>query len=203
VDLAEDTITRLAVVSGTAAGDFMLVTLADRFKVMRVDLATHTLDAGFRLPVQIFPTDISVSSDGLFSFVLNPIVNTLTAIDLEAVFDPTNPALNFTTEPPTVISTYRQGVLDAFADLGSHFLEYLKDRFCDKFLVDCPVCGKEDKVYLGCVEIRDGQVYNICNFTKRRYVKSFRTWGYWLSTVPILSIIKKSFANFCCSVLDP
>ena len=203
VDLAEDTITRLAVASGTAAGDFMLVTLADRFKVVRVDLATHTLDSGFRLPGQIFPTDIAVSSSGRFGYILNPIVNTLTAIDLEVVFDPTNPALNFTAEPPTVISTYRQGVIDAFADLASHFLQYLKDCFCDKFLVDCPVCGPEDKVYLGCVEIRDGQVYNICNFTKRRYVKSFRTWGYWLSTVPVLPIIKKAFANFCCSVLDP
>lgn len=203
VDLAEDTITRLAVASSTPAGDFMLVTLADRFKVVRVDLATHTLDSGFRLPVQIFPTDIAVSSSGQFGYVLNPIVNTLTSIDLDVVFDPANPALNFTAEPPTVISDYRQGVIDAFTDLASHFLQYLKDCFCDKFLVDCPVCGQEDKVYLGCVEIRNGQVYNICNFTKRRYVKSFRTWGYWLSAVPVLPIIKKAFANFCSSVVDP
>ena len=70
------------------------------------------------------------------------------------------------------------------------------------FLIDCPECTGEEKIYLGAVEIRNEKVYNICNFTKRHYVKSFPTWSYWLSTVPILPLIKRGFAEFCCSSTD-
>ena len=99
------------------------------------------------------------------------------------------------------LSAYRQQILDAYGDVFDHFLQYLKDCFCDKFLVDCPEYGPEDRVYLGCIEIRGQRVYNICNFTKRHYVKTFRTYGYWLSTIPILPLVKRAFARFCCCVL--
>jgi hypothetical protein len=51
------------------------------------------------------------------------------------------------------------------------------------------------------VEIRNRQVYNICNFTKRHYVKSAKNWEYWLSTVPVIPLVKKVFADLCCRVL--
>jgi hypothetical protein len=80
------------------------------------------------------------------------------------------------------------------------FAQSLKDCFCDKFLIECPECGPNDKIYLGVVEVKGNKVWKICDFTKRHYAKSFRTWGYWLSTVPILPLLKKSFAAFCCKV---
>jgi DNA-binding beta-propeller fold protein YncE len=204
VDLLEDTITRLAVVpkSGFLNYDYLLVTLADRYKVVRVALDKQPdLDSEFRIPVQVFPMDIAVDPRSMTGYVLNPLVNTLTAINFAEVFK--SPGPNFTKEPPDDIKKYRIGIEEAFKDLTSHFFQYLKDCFCDKFLIDCPQCGEDDKVYLGCVEIRDNQVHNICNFTKRKYVKSFRTWGYWLSTIPILPLIKKGFAKFCCSIFGP
>ena len=100
------------------------------------------------------------------------------------------------------LGDFRQQMIDAYIDLFKGFWQYLKDSFCDQYLVDCPECTEDDKVYLGCVEIREGQVYHICNFTKRRYVKSFPTYGHWLSTIPILPLVKKAFGEFCCSVLS-
>jgi hypothetical protein len=52
------------------------------------------------------------------------------------------------------------------------------------------------------VEIRERKVYHICNFTKRKYVKSFPTYSYWLSTVPVLPALKQVFEKFCCFVVD-
>jgi hypothetical protein len=81
--------------------------------------------------------------------------------------------------------------------------QYFKDSFCDLFLVECPECTERDKVYLGTIEIQNRQVFNISNFSKRHYAKSFRTWGYWLSAVPVLSIVKKLFARFASTTLVP
>ncbi|HYJ79139.1 MAG TPA: hypothetical protein VEW03_06045, partial [Longimicrobiaceae bacterium] len=109
----------------------------------------------------------------------------------------------FTAEPPATLAAYRQAIIAAYADLLKGLAQYLKDCFCDRFLVDCPSCDENDKIYLGCVEIVDGDVYKICNFSKRHYVKSFRTYGYWLSAIPLLPLVKKAFAELCCTVLNP
>jgi len=99
------------------------------------------------------------------------------------------------------LATYRTGVLNAFADLLGVFLEDMKDCFCDRILVNCPHCEEDDSLYLGCIQIRNSEVYRICNLSRRRYVKTFPTVGYWLSIVPILPVLKWMVAKFCCAVL--
>src|SRR5690606_5955728 len=39
-----------------------------------------------------------------------------------------------------------------------------------------------------------------CNFSRRKYVKSFPTVGYWLSVVPIWPLLRQAVKWFCCSV---
>lgn len=200
VGIPDSSVIRMAASTGEITKNFLFLALSDKFKVIRINLkGVPTPDLKFRIPVQLFPTGIIITAKGTQGYVLNTIVNTLTAINFEKVFAAPTP--RFTREPPVELADYRDEVIDAFKDLLSHFLQYLKDAFCERFLVDCPDCTEADKVYLGTVEIRDGKVYHICNFTKRQYVKTFNTYGYWLSTVPILPIIKKSFAKFCCSVM--
>jgi hypothetical protein len=150
--------------------------------------------------VQILPLDVAVNAAGSQVCVHNVLSNTLSVVSVPTVITAVQlPA--FTVEPPVTLSAYRQAILTAYGDLLEGFGQYLKDGFCDKFLVACPDCGPDDKVYLGCVEIRNRQVYNICNFTKRRYVKSAKNWEYWLSTVPVIPLVKKVFADLCCRVL--
>ncbi len=188
--------------SAIEAGDseYILVAMSDKYKVARVNLKNLKVDAKFRIPVQLFPMGIVVTEKRDSIYVLNSLVNTLTAIDVERTFR--SPRPNFTEEPPFDIADYHDGVIEAYKDLTHHFLQHLKDAFCGKFIIDCPDCTEKDKVYLGTVMIKGRKVYRICNFTKRRYVKTFRTWGYWLSTVPVLPALKTSFAKFCCSVID-
>ena len=122
--------------------------------------------------------------------------NTISVATVSTLF--TNPP--YTAEPPATLATYRAQILLAFAAVLSKFWQYLKDAFCDQFLIACPDCGKDDKVYLGCVEIQNRKVYKICNFEKRRYVKSAKNWEYWLSVVPVLPVLKKLFGALCCKV---
>lgn len=178
----------------------MLIVLSDLSKVVRWNFGANTIDKGFRIPVQVFPFGIATTKKGNQAYVLNTIVNTLTAVELEKAFR--SPAPNYTEDPPLDIAYYHDDAINAFKDLMKHILLYLKDAFCNRFIIDCPTCNEGDHVYLGTVMIKNRKVYRICNFSKRRYVKTFRTWGYWLSTVPILPLAKKSFARFCCTVLE-
>jgi hypothetical protein len=141
---------------------------------------------------------VTVKNDTFY--VLNSLVNTLTAVDVKSAF--ASPAPNFVEEPPLDIADYHDDAIAAFKDLMGHLLQHLKDAFCGKFIIDCPDCDEKDRVYLGTVTIKDRKVYRICNFSKRKYVKTFRTYGYWLSTIPILPALKTSFEKFCCTVLS-
>lgn len=183
--------------------EYILITLSDQFKVVRVAINRDLfeVDTSFRIPVQLFPLGIAVDNQRRRGFVLNSFANTLTSMDLSQAFQ-TNPAPDYTMEPPENLRLYRNEAIEAYRVLLNHFIQHLKDCFCDKYLINCPECGDDDKVYLACVEIRNGEIFHICNFTKRKYVKTFRTVEYWLSTVPVLPLIREAFSVFCCTVID-
>jgi hypothetical protein len=202
VSLSDSSTMRLAGVK-----NYLLITYSDACKAVRFNLNWLGGESLFkqngRIPVQLFPMAIAVTADGSTGYVLNSVVNTITAINFSQVFNTTSPP-DYIIDPPTTtdsINAYRQKVIAAYTDLFGHLLQFLKDSFCDRFLIDCPTCTGKEKIYLGTVEIRKGRVYKICNFRKRKYVKTFRTVGYWLSTVPILPVIKESLTKFCCAVI--
>lgn len=180
--------------------DYLLISHSDKYKVMRMDLQSHVLDGKFRIPVQLYPMAMVTTANNDMVYVLNSFVNTLTAVEVKNAF--AKPSPNYVEEPPYDIADYHDDVIAAFKDLMGHLIQHLKDAFCGKFIIDCPDCNEKDKVYLGTVTIQGRKVYRICNFSKRKYVKTFRTYGYWLSTVPILPVLKTSFEKFCCTVLS-
>ena len=186
----------------TTGIDYLLISCSDLYKVMRMDLSNNEIDERWRLPTQFFPIAIEIDEKENKGYVLNYFVNTITDMDLTMAFHDA-PAPDYTMEPPYNISDYRERVIKAYSDLLSHFVQSLKDCFCDQYLIDCHECDEDDQVYLGVIEIEGERVHRICNFTKRQYVKSFNTYGYWLSTVPILPILKKSFKDFCQTLINP
>jgi hypothetical protein len=96
---------------------------------------------------------------------------------------------------------YRTDVIDAFLDLFAGFAQYLKDCFCERLMVECPSCDEDDQLYLGTISIRVGQISKVCNWTKRRYVKSFPTIGHWLSLIPVSPILHWVVEQICCTAL--
>ncbi len=195
-DLLVDTLNRLAAVP---AHDALLVTLADRYLAHRFQLSNAAATATFRVPLQIMPLDLATAADGTTVVAANFASSTLNLIDTDFVLAGAPPP-SYTIDPPSSLRQYREDILVAFGDLLGHLLFYLKDRFCDQFLIECPTCGRDERVILGAVQIKGRKVYKICNFTKRHYVKSFDTYGYWLSTVPVIPLAKRLFARFCCWV---
>jgi hypothetical protein len=179
-----------------------VLTIAEAFSYRLRLFATSTgvLSTTVRIPLQIMPISLAVHGGDTELYALNLLSNTVNAVDVAALIAA---APSFTNEPPLTLAAYRKQMLQSFTDLGGVLLQYLKDGWCDEFLVECPECTKDDKVYLGTIDIRGKQVFKICNFGKRHYAKSFRTWGYWLSAIPILTVVKKLFAKFCCMTLVP
>lgn len=191
VDLQEDTEIRLAFNPATQR---LMMTYEDNYHVRTLD-GNEQLEKTFRLPVQIDPIDIAVGPDGKRAYVLNHTSNTITTVAAERV----DPKAQLDLEK---LAQYRREIIEAFADLFGGLLQYLKDCFCDHFLVRCPPdCLDEDKLYLACIRIKDEQVFKVCNFSRRKYVKSFPTVGYWLSLFPVMPFISRAVEVFCCAVL--
>jgi len=147
----------------------------------------------FRVPVQILPMDIRVEPKSGDVYVLNFISNTLSRIP--------QAELAVSAAFLDKLAAYRTDILQAFYALFGSLLQYLKDCFCHHLLIKCPTCNEDDILYLATVEIRDRRVYKICNFEKRKYVKTFRAVDYWWSAFPFAAIIKSLVSQFCCSVI--
>ncbi|RFM26945.1 DUF6519 domain-containing protein [Deminuibacter soli] len=202
VALDSNQIVRLAYLTA-GKKEYLLASLSDKSKVVRLPAnadGIQAVDAKYRIPVQIFPMGIATDAKQANVYVLNGLVNTLTTIEVRRAFSPSFKP-NYTVEAPKRLADYHDGVLKTFKDMLGHLVQHFKDGFVEEFLIDCPTCDPEKKVYLGCVEIRDGQVYHVCNFDKRKYVKSFPTVDYWHSVIPVKPIMEKAFEQFCCLIL--
>jgi hypothetical protein len=201
IDLGVDDVMRLAI---PAKRDRVFISILGSNILRAVDTQAGSLVPNYRVPLQVFPLDVDVVPDGSRMYAIN-MLGTLSEIDVDRVLEASNfPSYVLEPFPPAVPDTlgdFRQQMVDAFLDLLKGLGQKLKDCFCGQFIVDCPKCTPDDKVYLGTVEFQNGQTYNICNFDKRHYVKSFRTYGYWLSALPIHRVFKEAFKQFCCLVL--
>lgn len=199
-----DTTIRMDYVPGSR---YLMGTLEDYYLVGLVDVEQDAAVAGFQLPVQIAPLAIAVDPRprGRWVYVVNALSPTITKVaarymrplDVPDDQEPPPGSQRFLRE----LVRYRQKIFEAFMDLVGGLLQYLKDCFCHHLLVNCPTCTADDEVYLASVTIREGEVYKVCNSSRRKYVKSFPTVGYWLSLIPIAPLIRKAVEILCCMVL--
>ncbi len=185
----EDTVIALAY---NEKVDHLLLAMEDGYRLQMIGPNGKSSKV-FRVPVQIQPVDLVVDANGGDVYTLNFISNSISLI----------PAKELLVDDAFLdtLAKYRTDVLKAFFDLFTNLFQYLKDCFCSHLLVKCPSCGEGDVIYLGLVEVRDSKVYKVCNFKKRKYVKTFPAMEYWFSMVPIMPLIKNWVSRFCCSIL--
>jgi hypothetical protein len=203
LDLEQNTAISLAF---NPANAYLLLGYAENNWISVLDPSSDTLSTyQTQEPLCAVPTELSPQSIALGPYS-DPSSQTVYALNVANSTISAIPATMLVPSPSVTVSltelaTYRNGVLEAFADVLGVFLEDLKDCFCDRILVDCPHCDGDDQLYLGDIQIRNSEVYRICNLSRRRYVKTFPTVGYWLSVVPILPVLKWLVGRFCCAVL--
>jgi hypothetical protein len=173
--------------------EHVVVSFSDSYRLGLVDAGTDELLPEYRHPVQIDPVALAWASEGNAVYALNFASRTLTTIPASLLPGDTP----FDVER---LAQYRDDVIEAFADLLAATFQYLKDCFCDHLLPKCPERDGE-KVYLAGVEVRDEDVYAICNFTERRHVKTFPTVERWLSLVPVLPLLDVFVEKLCCLIL--
>jgi len=172
--------------------DSLLLALEDGYRLQLVN-ANGEQTPTYRIPAQIQPVDVIVDDRSGQVYALNFISNTISVI----------PANELVVSDAFLdqLTRYRSEVMQAFFGLAGELLQYLKDCFCHHLLVKCPACGENEAIYLASVEIRNHQIYSICNFDLRRYVKSFPTVEYWFSLIPVAPLLKTLVAKLCCAVL--
>jgi len=181
----EDTQIRLASLGSRSQ---LLVCFADSFRMARLDIESDQWIEQHD-PIQMLPSCMAVAGERVYA--LNEVSYTISPIPIkqEVAID------------KEILAQYRQEILLAFSSLTTGLVQYLKDCFCHHLLVRCPECSEEDKIYLGSISIRRGEVYKVCNFSKRKYVKSFPTVGYWMSILPVANVLDWAVEKLCCSVV--
>ncbi len=188
--------------SGRAQGQLSLQAVNDRIVVTDsssslarvLDTSRQEFLEALLLPVQVAPTSVTaLPTEPRHAVVLNLVSNSLSVIDVDLVM-----ADSFDLAP---LIAYRRAAVEAFVDLVAGFAQYLKDCICDHLLVKCPPRVENKDLDLAAVSIRGGSVYKVCNFSRRRYVKSFPTVGYWLSLVPVLPALREVLGRACCALL--
>jgi hypothetical protein len=189
----DNSIYRLAYEAST---ERLLILSADAYLVETYDAraATSAL-AALVHPTQIAPLAIASSAAARYVFVLNSVSSSISTV----------PAKFFNAEPQAIVldklAEYHTAALQAFIALFGQFAQYLKDCICHHFLLDCP--SEEAKtIYLARVDVKNGQVYNICNFSKRKYLHTFPGVEYWMSVVPILPMLRKMIGDACCTIIQ-
>jgi hypothetical protein len=193
-DLDENTDIKL---SYNPITNFLMVTYEDSFRVRIVDCNEMILSPSYHHPLQVFPQSIVYAPNKNKSpmvYLFNWMSNTINVV----------PAKRFAGKyefPLEALEEYRKKIFDAFSDLVGGFFQYLKDCFCSQFLVSCPDETNGKKIYLACISIKNDSIYQICNFSKRKYVKTFPTLEYWLSFIPVAPVIRAVFEKIGCSVL--
>lgn len=174
-------------------GDRIVVSDSNTSLAKVLDASRHELVEELLVPVQVAPLSITATPlETRHVAVLNLVSNSLSVIDSDVVMRDSvdlGPLMK-----------YRRAAVEAFVDLVGGFAQYLKDCFCDHLLVDCPPRHEGKDLDLAVVSIRGGSVYKACNFSRRHYVKSFPTVGYWLSLVPVLPAFREVVGRFCCAV---
>lgn len=173
---------------------YLLLSCEESFCIRLMDVQKDALVAEYRHPVQIFPLSLVVSPQKDYVYALNYFSSTISKIPIDRLTPEKQLDLN-------TLADYRNAILEAFVDLLGEFLQYAKDCFCQRFLVNCPECSAEEKIYLAGISIKKYKVDHICNFSRRRYVKSFPTVAYWLSVIPIMPLLKHGFKTLCCAIL--
>ncbi len=176
------------------AADMFAVVVADEYALKLVGPTSGALVDRYLLPMQVGPVALTTATSARSVLVLNYVSNTLSVVPNELLSPETRADL-------AALAAYRAGMLEAFSDLLGGFLQYLKDCLFDHFLVRCPQPTGEETLFLAGISVRGRQVYRVCNFSKRRYVKSFPLVGYWLSVVPILPMLGTQFVRLACSVI--
>ena len=97
--------------------------------------------------------------------------------------------------PDEVNDVYVNKVGDHFRTLVALVVDHIRNCICDALLPPCPTDPCDDRIILGCVEIREGELIDVCAISKRRYAGSFPALSYWLSVGPAIGWL---LCRICC-----
>jgi hypothetical protein len=94
-----------------------------------------------------------------------------------------------------VAQSYAGAAQAAFTTFTAYLVDHVRDCICHALMPPCPSDPCDDRVVLGCVEVKDGEIVEVCGWAGRRYAGSFPALSYWLSFGPALAW---AICRVCC-----
>ena len=173
--------------------DMMLAAMAEHFQIARIDRDSNQFSDALLFPTQLVPAALAATPKG--DAVLAANAGSLTLSYIPTGLLAARPGVD-----RAKLADYRQGMVDAFLALLARLVQMIKDCICDHLLVECPQCGKDDRVVLAAIEVKGNKVQAICAF-ERREVVTFPKLFYWLSAVPVVPLLTRLVEEFCCARL--
>jgi hypothetical protein len=92
-------------------------------------------------------------------------------------------------------SAYLDRARPSVTCLTALLVDHVRDCICDGLMPPCPGDPCDDRIMLGCVEVRDDEIVEVCGWSGRRYAGSFPALAYWLSVGPAIAW---AICRFCC-----
>jgi hypothetical protein len=173
----------------------------DFYTLNMIDLETHQAVNGWTLPTQVGPIDMDFAGWRNELAVLHRPSDSILRVP-QAFIGKTAQIVASTQTVFNKAVGYHTPAVEAYVDLLAALVQSFKDCVFDHLAVKCAECNpRNQKLYLGTVNIRNWKVHNICNFSQRHYLKTFPTLGYWLSLFPILPIISEIIEMVSCFVI--
>jgi hypothetical protein len=98
------------------------------------------------------------------------------------------------------VADYATAMRPAIQNLFTMWFQYMLDCFCHVLLPPCAPDPCEDRLILACLTIKDDKIVRICNFSCRHFAGAFPSLYYWMSAVPVVSLLGDLIKWLCCDV---
>jgi hypothetical protein len=104
-------------------------------------------------------------------------------------------------KPGEDLQTYRQQVNGLVQSIEQAFPTLLQECLCLELLPPCPGDPGDDRLILASVCISGGRIVDICNWKGRKFAVTVPMLRWWLSVLPIETLLRRAVERLCCGEL--
>jgi hypothetical protein len=102
---------------------------------------------------------------------------------------------------------FKDSWVKAFEELANIVIEVLFNCICSNLMPQCPQPSDDSRVPLAVITVSnnsDGcRILRVCNWpTYRKFLTTFPNLQYWLSWLPVMSLLRVGLQTLCCSAKD-
>jgi hypothetical protein len=99
------------------------------------------------------------------------------------------------------LKAYVQQVTVFVQSVERAFPVLLQECICHELLPPCPRDPGDDRLILASVCVSQGRIVDICNWNGRKFAVTVPMLRWWLSVLPIETLLRRAIERLCCGEL--